>query len=242
MKKILIILGVTCTVFATSCKKESFCKKGKKEKTIETREVANFTAINSESSFDVFLRRDVSLEKGIVKVEAPSDLLEHIETKVSAGVLTIESKAKCLVNTSGDVIIYVSSREINDISLSGSGNIKTENKLSTNNMEIRVNGSGNVTADLDVQYLYLGIKGSGNIDTYGKTTSQTLNIKGSGDIKNFGMISNTSNVSVDGSGDVSVYANDKLDVVIKGSGDVKYKGSASVTSNIDGSGDLKDEN
>ena len=46
------------------------------------------------------------------------------------------------------------------------------------------------------------------------------------------------NVELDGSGDVTVWAVDALDVSISASGNVEYYGDLSVTNNITGSGNL----
>ena len=48
-----------------------------------------------------------------------------------------------------------------------------------------------------------------------------------------------SKVEIAGSGNVEVYATNKLDVNIMGSGEVKHRGSAQVNTSIHGSGSVK---
>lgn len=240
MKRITLIVAVASTVFATSCKRNGFCKKGKDSVTTETRQVENFTTVNSEGSFDIFITQDESLESGVVIVEAPSDLMKYIKSGVSNGVLTIDN-SKCF-RGNNDIQIYVSSNKINDITLSGSGNIKTTNTLSTSNMRIELDGSGDIETDLQVSSLDVKIKGSGNINSYGEALSQNVKIKGSGNINHFGITSEKVKAAIEGSGNIELNVSESLDASIDGSGNISYKGTASVTTNINGSGSINNKN
>ena len=236
----MLVIGVASIVFATSCKRTGYCKKGKDSVVTETRDLSTFTGVNSEGSFDVYITQDNSIDAGFVKISAPSDLMEYIETSVQNGVLTIENE-RCF---RGDnrIEIYVTSKEINDISLAGSGNITTTNELVTENMNIILSGSGNIESDLQVNSLNTEIIGSGNIKTFGETVTQKLIIEGSGNIENFGITSSTATAKITGSGNIEVYASKSLDVKIDGSGNVTYKGDASVTSSVEGSGTINNGN
>ena len=240
MKKILLLTGISFALLGTSCKKGGFCKKGKDSVITEVREVKSFTSVHSEGSFDVFIKQNKSLEKGEIKVEAPSDLLEYIKTDVSNGTLTIEND-KCF-RGNNNIKIYVSSKEIDEISLFGSGDIETENKLHTTNMKVTLKGAGDIKADVEVTSLEVKVKGSGDIKMFGQASKQSLEIKGSGDISNFGLICKVADALVNGSGDIKLYAIESLDATIKGSGDITYRGTASVTSSVKGSGEIHNDN
>jgi hypothetical protein len=63
-------------------------------------------------------------------------------------------------------------------------------------------------------------------------------ISGDGNIYTVGMPCQSATIRISGSGSISVYATDYLNVNITGSGDVRYKGSPAVTSQMSGSGTL----
>lgn len=236
----MIIIGVASTVAVTSCSKSGFCKKGHGETVKETRSVGSFTGVNSEGAFDVVITQEASLEEGQVIVEAPDDLQEYIEIDVHNGVLDIDNK-KCF-RGDNEITIYVKSKEINDISLSGSGNISSTGVLETSAMTIQLDGSGNIETDVKCTSLKATITGSGNVETSGSTTSQKLKITGSGNIEHFGLSSATADVSIEGSGNVEVKVSDKLDADIDGSGTITYRGYPDIDQRITGSGDLKSDN
>ena len=240
MKKIVLVIGVVSTVFATSCRRNGFCEKAKGEIKVEERSVELFSKIESEEAFNVFITQNKDLKEGVVIVEAPEDVMDDIRTQVNGNVLVIDNK-KC-IRTDDAITIYVKSDEINGISLSGSGNIETQNTLTTKSMNIDLSGSGNIDADLDVESYRTEIQGSGNISSFGETISQNLKISGSGNIRNYGLTSEKANVKITGSGDIEVYTSEKLDVNISGSGNVSYKGNASVASKVEGSGGVRNDN
>lgn len=240
MRKIIIIWGVASTVVATSCSKSGFCKKGHGETVKETRHVDTFTGVNSEGAFDIVITQDASLEEGQVMIEAPDDLQEYIELDVHNGVLDIENK-RCF-RGHNEITIYVKSKEINDISLAGSGNISSTGVLETSAMTIQLDGSGNIETDVKCTSLKATITGSGNVETSGSTTSQKLKITGSGNIEHFGLSSETADVSIEGSGNIEVKVSNQLDAEIEGSGTIKYRGHPEINHRISGSGELISDN
>ena len=63
-----------------------------------------------------------------------------------------------------------------------------------------------------------------------------MSVAGSGNIHSFGLTTQSTEISITGSGNAEVYATKQLNVKVVGSGDVKYKGGASVDTHITGSG------
>lgn len=236
MKRLLLSITVASMLFSTSCKRHGFCKKGKDPITTETREVDNFTGINSQGSYDVHISQDESLKAGQVRIEAPSDMFEFIETDVSGDILTITNK-RCF-RGDNNIHVYTSSKEVNNISLSGSGNVNSETDLVTTTMNLEISGSGSIECDVIANKLNAKISGSGDIETYGDIDNQDLVIKGSGNIKNFNIESLIVSTTIDGSGNIEVSVSEKLDVDIDGSGEVRYKGSPTITQDITGSGSV----
>jgi hypothetical protein len=59
----------------------------------------------------------------------------------------------------------------------------------------------------------------------GSTSNLAVELSGSGDFRGFDIESQSSNVSVSGSGDVKVVAKKNLVARVSGSGDIVYKGN-----------------
>ena len=109
---------------------------------------------------------------------------------------------------------------------------------------ITIDASGDVTGEnyLDLDELEIIIQGSGDVALFGEVDEQFITIDGSGDVENFDLISYETNVTTDGSGDVEVTAEDVLDVLIDGSGDIYFKGRPDIFLTANGSGELIDAN
>ena len=92
------------------------------------------------------------------------------------------------------------------------------------------------------QTVKIATLGSG--DTLLKGQTQTLIVKmvGSGDMKLSGLKSQNADISNNGSGDITLYATQKLKIEATGSGDIKYRGKPSIQSNLTGSGNLQSIN
>ncbi|MGZ3764268.1 MAG: head GIN domain-containing protein, partial [Mucilaginibacter sp.] len=181
-----------------------------------------------------------------VKVEAPDNVIDHIITEVSGGVLKIYNKHDDgfhwgdLFGSHKKMAIYVTAKDLNSISVSGSGDIFFKEGIHTNSLKLRVSGSGDMTGRVDVKTLETSISGSGDIKISGRADNSTVSVGGSGDFSGRGLVTINTAVRVTGSGDASVNASSKVDASVSGSGDIKYTGGAkNVSSSKSGSGDIE---
>lgn len=83
------------------------------------------------------------------------------------------------------------------------------------------------------------IAGSGNIHITGETKDELIKIAGHGDYKGEDLKAENAEIHIAGSGNVKVFADNKLEIHIAGSGDVYYKGNATIEQHIAGSGTIK---
>lgn len=240
MKKLAFFTSLALILVFTSCEKRFPCVHAKSETTKETRSVESFSGVELRMSANVYITQDVSLDGNEVIVEASENLLDHIETKVSGSTLIIDTK-RC-IRGHGDINVYIKTKDMNDISLSGSGDIIALNTLTPTNMNLEISGSGNIDASLNVQTTNMKISGSGNITCTGKTNSLDVNISGSGNISSFDLKSSSATINISGSGNTYVNVSDQLNVTISGSGNVYYIGHPDIHQNISGSGNIINNN
>lgn len=170
-------------------------------------------------------------------IEAQSNILDIIETEVSGNELRLKFENGVGVGRHEKIKVYITSRDFNHIHIAGSGDIYNETPISTNSMDLKISGSGNIyLADVDVDELEASISGSGKITVKGTCIDQYLRISGSGDIHNFDLDSENAEVQISGSGKTEVTVDDYLYARISGSGSVYYVGHPLVESRISGSG------
>lgn len=213
--------------------------------TKETRDVGNFDFIAMNISGKVYLTQG---DKNEVIVEADRDDLEKIRTEVRGGRLSISTRNERRWFSWGDdldgrVNIYITVKELRGVSVSGSGDVISQNVIKGDDFETSISGSGDIEIELDVRRIESKITGSGNIELKGSAQRARLGISGSGKYFAEELKVDDYEVSISGSGRASINTNGELDVRISGSGSVYYSGDPTgVNTNVSGSGRVRRNN
>lgn len=242
-------------IFLNSCGNDKWpCVNGKGPIVTEMRTETGFTAVNSEIEATLYITQGPEFE---IRVLAQQNILDNIETDISGGELQI--KGDHCINNSEPVLIYITMPVVSALSISGSGAIYTQNKITSPYISFDISGSGEVTTidSVITGSLDVNISGSGNMDFMGSATAVDAAISGSGDISMTGFGTNLdvdisgsgemhgynfpvsiADINISGSGSMETNVMVELDVDISGSGDVYYKGTPVVSAKMSGSGTL----
>jgi len=208
---------------------------------IVDRHLSGFNAVNVAGPFDVDIVQGATES---VKVEAPADVINRIITEVNGGVLKIYNKHDSWNwgNWWGHhrkILVHVTAKDLNAISITGSGDVSFRDGLSTNSLKLRISGSGDMTGKLAVKTLESSITGSGDMKLSGSAESSTVSVVGSGDFTARNLTTVSTSVRVSGSGDAEINASEKVDAAVNGSGDIRYSGAAkNINKRKTGSGDI----
>ncbi|TKD63447.1 head GIN domain-containing protein [Flavobacterium sp. ASW18X] len=203
------------------------------------RSVNDYDGIAISGWFDVKL---VSGSEGELTLKGEENLLDYIITEVDNGVLVIKTEKGVNLKPSSyknGIYITVPVEEIDELSLSGSGDITSSTTLKGASLETRVSGSGDVTLDVDVNHLEARLSGSGDMDLSGQASNFEVTISGSGDISAYDLTAKNVEATVSGSADIEITVEKSLNARVSGSGNITYKGNPSkVKSKSSGSGDV----
>ena len=206
----------------------------------ETRDVDSFSSISLSISGDLYLSQGNETK---VVIEAERKILDLIRTEVDGGKLKIKfQKGTWNIRSNKQIKIYVSTPDVEGLFLSGSGNIKAETQIKTEDLDFSISGSGSIVIDdLVASDLEGHISGSGDIDISGSETLETMeiSISGSGDLFAENLKVNDVEIRVSGSGTCKVFAVSELEVSVSGSGSVYYKGTPRVNARVSGSGKVR---
>lgn len=230
--KLLLVILITGS---TGC--SLVCTEGKGPLKTEKRNPGEFTEISLDISADVIVLKGDDFS---VNIEAEENLLEKIDLRIRGNKLNIGSNP-CM-DPNERIKITVSLPELEELEVNGSGNITVPDTFQVKDIKLEIKGSGDINAKLVAAKIKSTIMGSGNIILQGSANEHKTDIMGSGNVKAGELPSNTTEIEVNGSGDVHVYVIQNLDVQINGSGSVHYKGKPSVSTHINGSGKVVDEN
>lgn len=193
------------------------------QKQSEASEVVKQTLnLDEFHSIGLGLSADVRLSPGNkqeVVVEGPEHLIENLNRDVRNGFWNIELTTR--TRYSKRLIIYITMKELKEISLGGSGKIYTTSPFQNlGELAFSIGGSGEITFSGSAESLKVSIGGSGTVN------AKDLSVK-------------SSKVSIAGSGDCYIDVSDNLEVALAGSGSVMYKGRPKIKSSIAGSGKVE---
>lgn len=233
-KSILILVAALSALGIQSCHKID----GNGPIVSESRNISGFNAINAGIDGTIYYTQGPSYN---VEIHAQKNIIDILETRVSNGELKIDIDYHRILGRHDPVEIYITSPDITSLALSGSGDIKATNAISTGNMDLKISGSGTITLPaIQASYLHAKISGSGDMFVNGGTVDrEKLEISGSGNADMLNVEGRAGETHTSGSGTAKVNLSETLDVHISGSGDVFYKGHPLITTSISGSGKLQ---
>ena len=136
------------------------CIKGEGPIVSEDRNLKDFDGIELDISANVYLEKSNTFK---FRIEAQENILDEIETFVSAGLLHIRYDNLCVMSRRS-VRIYISMPELTDIEVGGSGKVLSSDVFDCNNLRLRVSGSGDIELGAIAKTIECVISGSGEID------------------------------------------------------------------------------
>ncbi len=211
--------------------------KGSGNITKEERSINPFKELSVRGSMDVYITQGPS--KAAV-IEADDNIIPLIELEQEGDKLIVRLKRNTSINSSRGMKVYLTTPELEELHLAGSGNAVLENKFTNNTeMKLSLSGSGNLRGTINSPNIDANIAGSGDISVDGETQKLDIDIAGSGNFKGSSLMSESADVTIAGSGNANIHASVKLDAKIAGSGNVSYKGSPQVNSKVAGSGSVR---
>lgn len=213
--------------------------------TRETRSVSSFTKVAFRVPGKLFLKQGNETK---VEVEGSKEVLSKIETEVEGSKLSIKSEDKWnwKWTDSDRITVYITMRDIEGLSVSGSGELVGQGKFTTEDLDLAVSGSGSLQLVADASgNVKADVSGSGDLSFEGKCRSVDSNISGSGKVELNASITGKVEVSVSGSGKMQASGTaDSIETIISGSGkvlaadlevnecDVRISGSGDVEINV----------
>jgi hypothetical protein len=226
----------------------------------ETRKVESFTKVAFRFPGKLYLKQG-SPQK--LELEGSKDVLAELETRVDGNRLIIGREGKWFDwnwTDNDKITVYITVPNIDAVSVSGSGDIIGQGKITTDDLDLNVSGSGSLTLDVDATGdVEADVSGSGAIDLKGTCRSFDSDVSGSGEVELTINITESADFGVSGSGKINasgsaesvktsisgsgkVLAADlqtnRCEVKISGSGDVEISVKNELDATISGSGSV----
>jgi hypothetical protein len=209
----------------------------------QVRSVSGYHGVSVSGSIELFLTQ--GNEESVVISADDTKWRDKVITEVDNGVLRIyleRSKNKIQIDwpNQNKIRAYVSVKDIDYLSSSGSGKLHIEGNIKTDKLKVDISGSGNLEGAVTTKDLSLGISGSADANLSGTAEKSDFHISGSGNIKSYDFSTEYCNASISGSGNVRITVTKELSAHISGSGSVFIKGDGLIRDySASGSGKFK---
>ena len=221
----------------------------------QTFDVSGFDRIALEGFGEVFVEQG---QTESLSVQTDDNLISLLDIKVQGKELRLGIKPGVDASPTESITYNVTVRDLNGVSLSGSGNfhvaaVKSSDltvslagsgdidvkSAEADNLSLDLNGSGNITIEaINANTVDTSLEGSGTIKLEGNARTQTLALSGSGNYLAEDLEIDKTDITVPGSGNVTVWTNDELKLRISGSGSIQYYGNPTVDQSVSGSGSI----
>lgn len=209
----------------------------------QAKNVDTFTKISFRVPGKLYVRQG-SPQK--VEIEGNKEALEETVVKVEGSRLIVGRDGKWSGWNFGkddEVNVYVTVSNIDGLSVSGSGDIIGETKITTRDIELNVSGSGNLQVEVEASGdMDADVSGSGDLFVKGRCASLDSDVSGSGKVNASLVIADRADFGISGSGKVEASGTaSEVKVAISGSGKVLAANLETNTCNvrISGSGDVE---
>ena len=202
----------------------------------EKRSVSNFSGIDASTSIDVEVKIGPAEE---IRVEADDNVIKHVVTSVSDGVLKIKIENLHMINDV-HVKIYVTTPRLESVKASASASVKVLDVIKgSGKLSFEATSSADIVAEVDAPEIEAEVNSAGSLTLSGKTKNYKAEASSSGDIMSSQLLSENADVDASSSGSIDVYASVSLDAKASSSGDIVYHGAAAVKQSVSSSGSVE---
>ncbi|MFZ1331287.1 MAG: head GIN domain-containing protein [Flavobacteriales bacterium] len=193
-----------------------------------------FHGITLQGSMDVMITPS---NEQSVEVVAQQNIADLVTTEVKNGVWNISTSDG--FSTNEEFTINIKVPAMDKVKIQGSGDIEGTDSFKADQVDLKIEGSGDIKMTYEASSVKAKIEGSGDIVLKGSCADLDLAIEGSGDVDSRGLQCVNARTSIAGSGGIFVNATTTLDATIAGSGSVQYSGNPQLKKSVAGSGEVK---
>lgn len=231
MKKKFILIPVILALFSAVS-----CNVSKSDSdTSKTYKISDFSSLNLELIGDVFYEQ---ADSSYLNVSGSSTLIEALKVSDNKGNLSIELKNKRKFTGKKKLVLRVGSPHLTKVNFESVGTLHIKNKFKSDELSINNKGVGEIIIDdCHVGNFNLTTKSIGSIEIRGTSNETYIYSEGMGKMDCSEFQSKKVKVISKGVGNLSVYAQESINISLTGIGNVDLYGNpAEVKTDISGMG------
>ncbi|MBD0849241.1 head GIN domain-containing protein [Maribacter arenosus] len=225
-----ITIALILSLFLTSCGFDinfgdfGSGKKGNGNVTSETREITGeFTVVSASEGLDVYVTEGKDFE---ITVEADENIIDLIATDIKNDRLRIHAEENIGRATKK---IFVTLPEITGLKSSSGAHLSTENRVTSDKLEIDASSGANINIEMDVNEVDIDASSGANLSLSGDAQTVYVDASSGANINAKKLMSKVCRADASSGGNVSVNVSDDLTADASSGGNISYSGEAKVT-------------
>ena len=221
--KLFTIILFATAIFQTTTLQASSVSDGR-----QTRQLTGFHGVSVSSGIDLYLTQK-NVEE--VFVEADSDDLEKIITKVEDGILKIYIKDKSWWGIGWNNRprkVYVSFINLDKLHASAGSDVKAESRFKLDKLDLDVSSGSDVKLELEANEVTVGTSSGSDISLKGKATTIHADASSGSDLDAGDLETKKCTASVSSGSDIKVNVTEELIADASSGGDITYSGNPKI--------------
>ena len=221
MKKAIILFTAVFTLFSLFS-----CNDLKSDSnTSKTYDISEFTSLNLELIGEVIYEQSDST---YLNVSGSSILIDALQVSDDNGALSIKLRNKQKFTGKKKLVVKVGSPHLSKVNFESIGTLRFKNRFIGDEFSINNKDVGEIIIDdCQVEKFNLISKSIGSIKIKGTSNLTSINSVGLGEIDASEFKSKNVKVLSEGMENLSVYAENSIDITMKGLGNINYYGNPS---------------
>jgi len=176
-----------------------------------------------------------------VFVEGDEGAQRAVMLDVRNGTLQINSSGAWKFWDARRLRIEVTARDLARVAISGAADLAAAGPVRSERLALVISGAGSVRFDrLDAETLNFEVSGSGNGQVAGAVRELVLRISGRSEFRGEALKAERARLTINGVGDVKVWAVQELDISVAGIGKVDYWGAPAVRRHTSGAATINE--
>jgi hypothetical protein len=214
--KLVTLFFIICASFQTT----SLRAEGRQK-----RDITGFHGVSVSSGIDLYLTQK-NVEE--VFVQADSEDLDKIITRVEGGILKIYVKEKSWFNMNWNNQsrkVYVSFTNLDKIDASAGSDVNSEGVLKLKNLDMDASSGSDIKIELEAERLVVGSSSGSDVEIKGVVNVLDVSASSGSDIDAGGLQAKKCNAGVSSGSDIQVNVSEELDANASSGGDISYSGN-----------------
>lgn len=240
MKRMLTALAlIICLTALAGCRHNvMFARKVRTSGEIKTEsyDIRDFTGITIDG-----IMKDVTLEVRNgdydVEIEADANYFKELKVDKRGDNLRVSIDEDRKLND--EVHIIVSAPEFANLDLRGAMELQSTGTIKGEDLRIEISGA--VETDLDLEYdkVTMNISGAAKTKLYGAAKELSVDCSGAAEVYSLDLKADKVRISMAGAGEAEVNCEEYLEADISGAGSIRYSGDPDVNKDVSGVGSVK---